>query len=83
MSNEAFDPLDNKPYQFFSNAAKTRFQVVSFFENIENSKLAYVESAFANSEYKNRYPFYRGEGLGFILNDNNEPIHWEEAIETA
>lgn len=83
VSNEAFDPLDNKPYQFFSNTAKTRFQVVSFFENIENSKLAYVESAFANSEYKNRYPFYRGEGLGFILNDNNEPIHWEEAIETA
>lgn len=83
VSNEAFDPLDNKPYQFFSNAAKTRFQVVSFFENIENSKLAYVQSAFANSEYKNRYPFYRGEGLGFLLNDNNEPIHWEEVIETA
>lgn len=83
VSDEAFDPLDSKPYQFFSNAQKTKFQIVSFFENIENSQLAYVSSAFADSDYRNRYPFYKGDWLGFILNENNEPIHWENAIQTA
>lgn len=71
LSSTPLDPLDNNRYTYSTNALKTKYQMMWYFE--WSSQLSFINNAYA-ADYTLRNPRSFWSNLGVLHDLNNTPI---------